>query len=311
MKLGNLFGKINIRKKRDFWSKYYELHKSGDFDLENKKHFLECWFEAQVGYFPNIDNPKSFSEKIQWYKLYYDDPLIAKCIDKISFKDYIAETLGSEYIIPILGVYLNAEEVDFDKLPNQFVIKANFGSSAKQVIIVTDKSKLDEAATRRTISSWEKPWWRSAWGGYEFIEPRILIEEYIEQISGQVYDYKFLCFNGDPKYVMVMTDRFKNHTLDTFDIDWQKQEVAVAGWPNSESYIERPKNLSKMIEISKKLSKQFPFVRVDFYDLGDKIYIGELTFYPGGGLSRFIPKEWDYKLGEMLILPCKSKNKES
>ena len=294
---------IRIRIKRDYWSKYYKIYQRGDFDLKNKKHFLEEWFEAQVGYFPNIDNPKTFNEKIQWYKLYYNDPLIVKCIDKVTFKDYIKETIGGEYVIPTLGIFKNADEINFDELPNQFVIKANHGSSAKEIIIITDKSKLDITTTRRKISSWEKPWWRSAWGGYEFVQPKILIEEYIEQMDGQVYDYKFWCFNGEPKYVVVNTDRFKNLRLDVFDLDWKKQDFAFIGYPNSEKDIEQPEHLPQMIEMSRKLSKPFPFVRVDFYDLGEKIYVGELTFYPGGGLNKFHPKDWDYKFGELLRLP--------
>ena len=318
MKFGNLFGiekekhhinfhilgtEIKIRTKRDYWSKYHEMYKKGNFDLKAKKHFLERWFEDQVGYFPNIDDPKTFDEKIQWYKLYYNDPLIAKCIDKITFKDHIKEVIGSEYVIPTLGTYSNANEINFNELPNQFVIKSNCGSGAEEIIIVNDKSKLDIESTRKTISSWEKPWWRSAWGGYEFIQLRILIEEYIEQIDGQVYDYKFMCFNGEPKYVSVATNRFANRTVDLFDLDWKEQELSPSGASHSEKNLERPKNLPRMIEISRKVSKPFPYVRVDLYDLGDRIYIGELTFYPGGGFSKYNPIEWDYKFGEMLKLP--------
>ena len=294
---------LRIKTGSGYWAKYHELYLKGEFNLENKKHFLEEWFKDGVGYFPNIDSPKTFNEKIQWYKLYYNDPLIAKCIDKVSVKDYFKEVLGSEFVIPLLGVYSSADEIDLDALPNQFVIKANHGSSGKEVIVVTDKSKLDIAATRKTIARWEKPWWRSAWGGYEFVKPRILIEDYIEQIDGQVYDYKFWCFNGAPKYVAVSTNRFKDHRIDIFDLDWVKQDVAYVEYPNSGRKIEPPKHLSQMIEISRRLSKPFPFVRVDFYDLEDKIYIGELTFYPGGGLNLFSPKEWDNKFGEMLLLP--------
>jgi hypothetical protein len=289
----------------DYLSKYHKLYLKGEFNLENKKHFLEEWFKNDLGYFPNIEDPKTFNEKMQWYKLYYNDPLIAKCIDKVSFKDYIKDVLGGEYVIPTLGVYSSADEINFDELPNQYVIKANFGSCGKEIIIVTDKSKLDIAGTRRKISSWEKPWWRDAWGGYGFIHPKILIEKYIEQIDGQVYDYKFWCFNGDPKYVCVSMDRFEHHTIDVFNLDWEKQDIAYVDYPNSKRKIERPKHLSQMIEISRQISKRFPFVRVDFYETGNMIYVGELTFYPGGGLNVFNPKEWDYKLGEMLTLPEK------
>jgi len=295
--------KTKITNNQDFWTKYHELYLKGEFNLENKKHFLEEWFEAQAGYFPNIDYPKTFNEKIQWYKLYYNDPLVSKCIDKVSFKEYIKEVLGSEYVIPTLGIYSNADEINFNELPNQFVIKSNCGSGAEEIIIVKDKSKLDIESSRKAISNWKKPWWRSAWGGYEFIQLRILIEVYIEQIDGQVYDYKFMCFNGEPKYVSVATNRFTNHTLDSFDLDWKRQDLSSTGASHSEKNIGRPRNLQRMIEISRKMSKPFPFVRVDFYDLGDWVYLGELTFYPGGGFSKYYPKERDNKLGEMLKLP--------
>jgi hypothetical protein len=170
-------------------------------------------------------------------------------------------------------------------------------------MIVTDKSKLDLDGARRTIASWEKPWWRSAWGCYEFVDPKILIEEYVEQIEAQIYDYKFWCFNGEPKYVSVSTNRFKDHRIDIFDLDWVKQDVAYVEYPSSGRKIEPPKHLAQIIEISRRLSKPFPFVRVDFYDLENRTYIGEFTFYPGGGLNLFNPKKWDYKFGKMLKLP--------
>jgi hypothetical protein len=301
--LSSLGKRTLIRDNKNYLSKYHELYLRGEFNLENRKHFLEGWFFDSVGYFPNIEKPKTFNEKIQWYKLYYNDPIITRCIDKITFKDFIRETVGDEYVVPLLGVYSNAEEINFDELPDRFVIKANFGSSAKELIIVTDKSKLDIASTRKTISSWAKPWWRDSWGGYEFVHPRILIEEYIEQMDGQVYDYKFWCFNGDPKYVYVSVNRFRHHEIDIFDLNWEKQDLTFGDIPNSNQKIEKPKNLPLMIELSRRISKQFPFVRVDFYELGNRIYIGELTFYPNGGFEVFISSKWDKELGRMLILP--------
>jgi hypothetical protein len=297
-----LANRVKIGRKEDYRSKYHELYLKGEFDLEQKKHFLEQTVESELGYFPDIENPKTFNEKIQWYKLYYNDPLIARCIDKVSFKDYIDEVLGSEYIIPTLGVYSNADEIDFDVLPDQFVAKANFGSCAREIIIVPDKSKLDMAVARKTISGWKKPWWRSAWGGYEFVQPKILIEKYVEQLAGQVYDYKLWCFNGDPVLVSVHSDRFVHHTVDIFDLDWKKQPFAF-NHPNSQKEIEPPLHFPQMIEISKRLSKPFPLVRVDFYEVEDRICVGELTFYPGGGTGYFEPKEWDHKIGEMLKMP--------
>jgi len=303
---GTLYAKIINRNYKNFMTKYHELYIKGEFNLENKRHFLEDWFINSVGYFPNIENPKTSNEKIQWYKLYYHDPLITKCIDKILFKDHIKEVLGSEYAIPLLGVYSNANAIDFDALPNQFVIKANYGSDAREIILVTDKAKLDLEGTRKKISGWEKPWWRDAWGGYEFVQPKILIEEYIEQIDGQVYDYKFMCYNGEPNYIIFSTGRFKDQTLDFFDINWNVLDITSIAHPHSKNRIEQPKHLKQMVEISKTISKQFPLVRVDFFEAGDRLYVGELTFYPGGGLNKHDRIERDYELGEMIKLPLKS-----
>ncbi len=294
---------LGIKPKVNYWNKYHELYLKGELNLENKRHFLEQWFKDSVGYFPDIENPKTLNEKIQWYKLFYNDPLIAKCIDKVSFKEYIKEVLGSEFAIPSLGVYSSADEINFDELPNQFVVKANFGSDAKEIIIVTDKSKLDVASTRKTISSWQKPWWRTAWGGYEFIQPKILIEEYIDRNQEEVHEFKFMCFNGDPKYVVVHTDPLRDSSLAFYDLYWKRLVIAYSNHPSSKREIKRSKYHNQMIEISRRIAKQFPLVRVDFFEAKNRLYIGELTFYPGGGMNRYLRNGCDYKLGEMLRLP--------
>ncbi len=299
---------LGIKPKVNYWTKYHELYLKGEFNLEHKKKFLEQWFKDSVGYFPDIDNPKTLNEKIQWYKLYYHTPLITKCIDKVSFKDHIAEVLGDEYVIPSLGVYSSADEINFDELPNQFVIKANFGSDAKEVIIVTDKSKLDIPQTCKTISSWEKPWWRSAWGGYEFIQPKILIEEYIDRNQEEVHEFKFMCFNGNPKYVVVHIDPLRDSSLAFYDLYWKRLVIAYSNHPSSKREIERSKYHYQMIEISKRIAKQFPLVRVDFFEANNRLNVGELTFYPGGGMNKYLRKSCDYKLGEMLRLPVKTRS---
>ena len=303
---GLLHVHASLGANKDYFSKYHELYDKGQFDQENRKHFLEEWFTRSVGYFPNIDHPKTLNEKLQWYKLYYKNPLMPKCIDKISFKDFIKDELGSEYAIPLIGVYPSAAEIDFDALPKQFVIKLSCGSDAKQIILVEDKSKLDISATRAAVAGWEKPWWRAAWGGYEFIEPRILIEEYVEQAPGQVYDYKIACYGGNPDYIIFSTGRFTSQTLDFFDPDWKLLDITSKKHPHSPMKIERPPRLSEMLEISRKLSRHFPFVRVDFYEPDERMYVGELTFYPGGGMNKSSSVKRDYESGEKFILPAKS-----
>ena len=273
-----------------------------------KKGILENRFYNMVGYFPNLDTPKSFNEKLNWIKLYYKNPLMTKCVDKITFKDYIKETLGDGYTVPLIKVYNSPEEINFEELPNQFVIKSNCGWGSLQVCIVKDKNSADIDNLKAQANNWILDWNNYFYQSFEWdckdITPKIMIEEYVGELEGDIPDYKFMCFNGEPKCLFVVSDRRTEMSLNFYDLDWNLLPFTRL-YPNSKQPLKKPKNLDKMIELARKLSKPFPFVRVDFYDLGDKVLVGELTFFPGGGVEPFSPIEWDYKLGEMLKLPEK------
>ena len=297
--------KITYRKKTTA-QKRYEMGNRLTTQLKKKlsaKHFIR----KEMGYKPDFDNPKSFNEKIIWMKLYYQNPLITKCCDKFAVKDYVMDKLGTGYIVPTIASWENADEIDFETLPDKFVLKVNWSTGYN--IIVRDKSKLDIDKTRRKLHDWMEPYNNSYYSwlnwGYKHMNPVIYAEKYIEQINGQVYDYKFFCFNGEPKFAYVATDHFEGQIskISLYDLDWNKLPVTYGIHETND--VKPPNNLDKAVEISKELSKPFPFVRVDFYEIDDKIYIGEMTFYPGGGFNKIEPLEWDYKLGEMLQLPEK------
>lgn len=281
------------------------------FPTQVKKGILEERFYKMVGYFPNLDHPRSFNEKLNWLKLYYRDPLMTKCFDKITFKDYICEQLGEGYTVPLLGVYKTAEEIDFDKLPQQFVIKSNCGWGSLQVGVVKDKSKADLDKIKQAANSWLIPWNNYYYQSFEWdskdVVPQIVVEEFVGELEGDVPDYKFMCFNGEPKCLFVVADRRSDMALNFYDMDWNLLPF-TRKYPNTKYPLKKPKNFEKMIEIARKLAQPFPFVRVDFYDLEDRLYVGELTFMPGGGVEAFDPVEWDYKMGELLQLPEKSED---
>ena len=276
---------------------------------EKKKEILKDAFKKRVGYELSFENPQTMNEKIMWLKLYYQDPLITKCCDKYAVKDYVAETIGKEYVVPTIAKYNNPDEVDFDKLPNQFVLKVNWSSGYN--IIVSDKSKVDQNAIKKQLKKWMKAdrnaYYQYFNWGYKHMQPVVYAEKYLEQIDGQVYDYKFFICNGKFEFMLIATDRNNDETLthDFFDNNFNYLNLTYGNLKHAKILPSKPKNFDKMVDLAEKLAKPFPFVRVDFYEIGSKIYLGEMTFYPAGGLKPFIPNEWDYKLGEKIKLPEK------
>ena len=274
---------------------------------EKKKEILNDAFTRRVGYPINWENPQTMNEKIMWLKLNYQDPLITTCSDKFAVKDYVTETVGSKYVVPTIASWSDPDDIDFDSLPNQFVLKVNWSSGYN--IIVKDKSKLNIEETKKQLKKWIKPDRNSYYQffnwGYKHMKPVIYAEEYLEQIAGQVYDYKLYYSNGEFIFMFIATDRHGENTLTYtfFDENLQHIPCEYGNKHNANPLPEMPKNLDKMMEIAKKLAKPFTFVRVDFYEIGDEIYLGEMTFYSGGGLLPFDPPEWDYKLGSKIQLP--------
>ena len=273
---------------------------------DEMRYCLEEQFRRYAGYKLNLDKPQTFNEKLQWLKLYYHrhpNPLLTVCADKVAVRDYIAEKIGEEYLIPCLGVWDNPDDIDFDKLPNKFVLKVNWGSG--QNIIVKDKSKLDIADAREKLRQWMKRESNHYFAFFEWpykdIKPKIIAEKYMD-FDVDLMDYKIMCYNGMPKNLFVCSERFSGLKVTFFDLNWKRLPF-IRQYPASSKKIEKPKSFDKMLEFSKILAKPFPFVRVDFFYLNGNLYIGELTFFPGAGIETFTPEEWDKKLGDLLVLP--------
>lgn len=273
---------------------------------ESMEWYMRRLFYKCNRYFPNFENPKTFNEKIHWFKLYYHNPLITTCCDKFAVKEYVEKVLGKGYTVPTIKSWTNVNDINFDELPEKFVLKVNWASGYN--IIVKNKSLLNIDKVKHRLNQWMQPWSNSYYHsfnwGYKDMKPVIYAEEYIEQMDGQLYDYKFHCTNGIPRNFLVAADRFKHKSFNFYDMDWNLLPFTRGG-PNIKYEIEKPKLFDKMVEFSKILSAPFPFVRCDFYEIGDKVYLGEMTFYPGGGLLDFKPLEWDYKMGSYIQLPEK------
>lgn len=280
-----------------------KLDKMNLIRLSDKK-FIEYRFLSEMGYKLNLKNPKTFNEKLQWLKLYDRNPEYTKMVDKYEVREYIKEKIGEEYLIPLIGVYDKFDDIDFDKLPNQFVIKCNHDSGG--LVICKDKSKLDIESARKKINKSLKTnyYYSGREWPYKNVKPRIIIEKYMEDSNkSDLIDYKLFCFNGIPKIVLVCSERFSSSNMceTWFDMDWKLIDMTESGH-RVDSTISKPKQLKKMVELSKKLSKNIPFIRVDWYEIGDKLYFGELTFYPASGFEKFEPKEWNKKIGDMLSI---------
>lgn len=275
-------------------------------DEDTIRRISTAIFEEKVGYKPNLDHPRSMNEKIFWMKLNYHDPLITTCCDKFAVKDYVTQKLGASYVIPTLASWERAEDIDFSQLPAQFVLKVNWSSGYN--IIVKDKSLLDQEEARTRISHWMQPQQNSYYQtfnwGYKNMKPVVYAEQYMEQVEGQLYDYKFYCCNGKAKFLFIATDRHEKGklTYNFFDMDFNRLPFTYGG-RGHEEHLEKPKFFEEMVRCAEILSAPFPFVRVDFYEVGNRIYIGEMTFYSGGGILPFDPVEWDYILGDYITIP--------
>ncbi len=272
------------------------------------KAYLKYMYKAHFGKKLDLKDPKAFNEKLNWLKLYNRDPEQIKLVDKYEVKKYIADTIGEEYVIPTLGIYDSFDEIDFDALPDRFVLKCTHDSGS--TIICRDKANFDIDAARKKLT--RKLGMNLFWHGrewpYKVVKPRIIAEKYITFDGDAPEDYKFFCFDGDVKCFKVDYDRFKDHRANYYTPDGELMRFGeVVCLPDFERDVKLPKMKDEMIALAKRLSAGHPFLRVDFYELDDKIYFGELTFYPASGFGPFTPEEWDLKLGEWIKLPSKTK----
>lgn len=267
--------------------------------------YLKIKYRLTMGRKLDLNNPETFNQKLQWLKLYDRKPEYTQMVDKYEVRKYIKEIIGEEYLIPLLGVYDSFEEIDFDNLPDEFVLKPNHTSG--NVFICKDKSKIDYKKLKKEVNRWLKReyyWLHREWP-YRNVKPRIICEELIKTENGGFpYDYKFYCFNGEPDNVMVCIERESgNPKFYFFDNEWNLLRYNLAGINAPQGFtLPKPKKMDEMFMLAKKLSSGFPFIRVDFFCENEKIYFGELTFFPASGFDVNLLKETDILFGEKLEL---------
>jgi hypothetical protein len=273
----------------------------------NPKLDLKILFKLKTGYNLNLDKPTTYNEKLQWIKLYDNNPLIPQCADKYAVRKYIMDCDCGEILNDLLWHGFNAEDIPFDELPQQFVIKVTHGSGFN--IICKNKDKINREKTIRKLNSWLKSKFIPCYGEwfYGVVKPRIIVEKYLNEEGFEVpIDYKVFCFNGEPKIIDVHTGRYNEHIRNLYDLEWNIIKDTSIGYQSKNSMvIEKPEQLSRLLEYSRKLSSNFIHSRVDFYIVNKKIYFGEITFTNGAGFSKIVPHSFDQKMGSWMSLPNK------
>jgi hypothetical protein len=279
------------------------LWSSRIFHFVPDRIFLKIKYFLIFGKRLNLKNPQTFNEKIQWLKLYDRKPEYTQIVDKYEVRKYIEDRIGNEYLIPLFGVWDNFDDINFDNLPNQFVLKANHFSGG--VFICKDKQGFDIEKTRKEMNKVLKRnyyFYGREWP-YKNVKPRIKAEKYMVDESGvELKDYKIYCYDGLPKYILVCSERYLRSGLKKtfFDPNWNYIH-GIVNWPKSEQTIKEPHSLKEMLRLSRLLSKDISFLRVDFYEVQEKIYFGELTIHPAAGFEDHSTPDWDKKMGEGIL----------
>lgn len=268
---------------------------------------LKILFWLKQGYRLNLDNPKTYNEKLQWIKLYDRNPLMPICCDKYAVRSYVEGKECGDILNHLIWEGLNPEDIPFDKLPKKFVIKVTHGSTFN--IICTDKSKLDRKAVIEKCQKWLKAKFLPCYGEWFYGKkpPRVIVEKYIESDDGDLKDYKVFCFNGEPQYIRIDSARFTDHRSDFYDTNWNYLEGKHSGYSCAGNNFTKPSCLNEMLEYAKKLSAEFLHARVDFYIVGDRIVFGEITFINGAGFDKFSSYDFDLEMGSKLKLPIEGK----
>lgn len=274
------------------------------------KQYLEMMFFLKTGEKLDLKNPQTFGAKLQWLKLYNNRAEYTTIADKYAVKEYVSEIIGENHIIPTLGIWNKPEDIDFDSLPQQFVLKTTHGGGNCGVVICKDKRTLDKAAVINQLNaSMKQNIYRTfRERQYKDIKPRIIAEQYLSNGGKELKDFKFYCFNGIPMYCQVMSGRSERMTVDFFDMNWRHMPFCGFGkdYPHAEKECPVPMNFIEMKRLSSLLSAGNPFMRVDLYECENKIYFGEMTLFPAGGMGTFLPCEWNQKMGDMIRLPQKN-----
>lgn len=288
----------------DYRFKVNDSH--GLYRIMPDEQYLRRKFKVMLGYDLNLSSPKTYNEKLQWLKLYDRKPIYTTMVDKYEVKSYVASIIGNEYIIPTLGVWDRFEDIDFDSLPNQFVLKCTHDSGG--LVICRDKANLDLVSARQKIVSCLKRnyYYKFREWPYKNVKPRIIAEQYMEDTAtAELRDYKFFCFDGVAKALFIASERQDTSTdtkFDFYDMDFRHLDL-TNGHPNAGKDIKKPETFEEMRDLAEKLSENIPHLRVDFYEVNGKAYFGELTFTHWSGLMPFDPEEWDYTFGSWIKLP--------
>ena len=281
---------------------YYRYRRNEKMIKECPTDFIRYIYKKYTGNELNLCKPESFNEKLQWLKLYHYNKLATQCADKYGVRNYVKDKGLGHILNELLYVYETPEQIDFTALPSKFVIKASHGSGMN--IIVKDRTKMDKKQVIKKLNKWisiNYSYMSGEWV-YRDIKPRILCEKYIEDGNGELNDYKIFCFNGKAHFIQVDVDRFTNHRRNIYSTEWELLDLSIY-YPNDMSLnIEKPNNLSKILEYAEILAKPFVHARVDFYNLDNDIVFGEITFFHGGGFEKFTPEEYGVLFGDKITI---------
>lgn len=274
--------------------------------LWSDKLFLKLKFRLVMREKLDLKNPKTFNQKLQWLKLYNRKPEYTTMVDKYAVKEYVASIIGEEYIIPTLGIWNSVDEIDWNALPDQFVLKTTHGGGGGGVVICKNKATFDKDRAKEILNeSFRGDIYKifREWP-YKNVPKRIIAEKFMTNNGKDLEDYKIHCFNGEPKFILVCSNRYGGGAMidDFYTPEWELMDVRRPGHPNSDIPLEKPELLEQMLHMAHTLSKNIPFLRTDFYIINNKVYFGELTFFPASGMSKFEPKEWDGKFGNWIRL---------
>jgi hypothetical protein len=261
---------------------------------------LKLQYKIKTGRKLELNHPERYTEKLQWYKLNYKNPVMHQCVDKYKVRDYVREKNLEHILINLIAKYDSVDVIDWDSLPNQFVMKTTNGGGGLNVVVCSDKSQLDfESLKTKLMCKKAKPKTGGREWAYYGIEPGIIVEDLLvndKQPEAGINDYKIFCYGGKAKYIVVDVDRYVGHKRNFYDIEWNNLNIK-SDCPSIDRELEKPDNFEEMVKIAEKLSGDFPYVRVDLYNISGKIYFGELTFYPWSGYVKFSPDAFDYELG--------------
>lgn len=303
--------KSNVEKLDEF------VCKSGmprmSLSSSNKQKIVEYEFEIINKRKVNLNNPERFSDKIVWYKLFYKNKDFEKYVCKAKFKDFVRQTVGEGYTAKLYGAWDSVDKIDWNSLPKTFVLKSNCSSFGNNILFIEDKEKEDFEQLKEKMRSWldfRNTAINSFSRAYYSVKPKIMAEELLGEIRKQPVDYKIFCFNGVPTYFYSAFEHFDNGIAQSskiafYDMNWNMLPVI---YKKSQCIpVDKPKHFEEMKEIAAKLSKNIPFVRVDFYDTDDRLLIGEMTFYSGDMANKFTPDAFDFEMGKKFVLPKKAK----